>query len=54
MGEYYFHQVFQNIDGTATENDTNAQGGIDKAKVMDRRRGPPKPDRAGPPSSSPR
>jgi hypothetical protein len=31
------------------ENDTNAQGGIDKAKVMDRRRGPPKPDHAGPP-----
>jgi hypothetical protein len=30
------------------ENDTNAQGGIDKAEVMDRRRGPPKPDRAGP------
>jgi len=29
-------------------NDTNAQGGIDKAEVMDRRRGPPKPDRARP------
>jgi hypothetical protein len=29
-------------------NDTNAQGGIDKAEVMDRRRGPPRPDRAGP------
>jgi hypothetical protein len=30
------------------ENDTNAQGGIDKAEVMDRRRGPRKPDRAAP------
>jgi len=30
------------------ENDTNALGGIDKAEVMDRRRGPPKPDRDGP------
>jgi hypothetical protein len=31
------------------ENDTNAQGGIDKAEVMDRRRGPPQPDRDQPP-----
>ncbi|MGC2778106.1 MAG: hypothetical protein WA418_20965 [Bradyrhizobium sp.] len=31
------------------ENDTNAQGGIDKAEVMDRRRGPPQSDRDGPP-----
>jgi hypothetical protein len=31
------------------ENDTNPQGGLDKAKVMDRRRAPPKPDRAAPP-----
>ena len=30
------------------ENDTNPQGGIDKAEVMDRRRGPPKQDHAGP------
>src|SRR4051812_47656708 len=30
------------------ENDTNAQGGIDKAEVMDRRRAPPKPDHSGP------
>jgi len=29
------------------ENDTNAQGGVDKAEVMNRRRGPPKPDREG-------
>ena len=28
------------------ENDTNPQGGIDKAEVMDRRRGPPKADHA--------
>jgi hypothetical protein len=28
-------------------NDTNAQGGIDKAEVMDRRRAPPKPDHVG-------
>jgi hypothetical protein len=27
------------------ENDTNPQGGIDKAEVRDRRRGPPQPDR---------
>ncbi|CCE00645.1 hypothetical protein [Bradyrhizobium sp. STM 3809] len=31
------------------ENDTNAQGGIDKAEVMDRRRGPPQHDRDQPP-----
>jgi hypothetical protein len=31
------------------ENDTNAQGGINKAEVMQRRRSPPKPDHAGPP-----
>jgi hypothetical protein len=31
------------------ENDTNPQGGIDKAEVMDRRRAPAKPDHAGPP-----
>jgi hypothetical protein len=31
------------------ENDTNPQGGIDKAEVMNRRRGPPRPDRAAPP-----
>jgi len=31
------------------ENDTNAQGGIDKAEVMNRRRAPPKPDHAGRP-----
>jgi len=30
------------------ENDTNAQGGIDKAEVMDRRRAPPKPDHPRP------
>ncbi|CAL79207.1 hypothetical protein BRADO5533 [Bradyrhizobium sp. ORS 278] len=30
------------------ENDTNAQGGIDKAEVMDRRRGPPQHDRDQP------
>ena len=30
------------------ENDTNAQGGIDKAEVMNRRRGPPRPDHSGP------
>jgi hypothetical protein len=30
------------------ENDTNPQGGIDKAEVMDRRRAPKKQDRAGP------
>lgn len=30
------------------ENDTNAQGGIDKAEVQDRRRGPPRPDHGGP------
>jgi len=28
------------------ENDTNAQGGVDKAEVMNRRRAPPKPDQA--------
>jgi hypothetical protein len=27
------------------ENDTNPQGGIDKAEVRDRRRGPPQKDR---------
>jgi hypothetical protein len=31
------------------ENDTNPQGGIDKAEVMKRRRAPPRPDRAGSP-----
>jgi hypothetical protein len=31
------------------ENDTNPQGGIDKAEVMDRRRGPPRHDRDQPP-----
>jgi hypothetical protein len=31
------------------ENDTNAQGGIDKAEVMNRRRAPPRPDHAGRP-----
>jgi hypothetical protein len=31
------------------ENDTNPQGGIDKAEVMDRRRAPPRPDRTQPP-----
>jgi hypothetical protein len=30
------------------ENDTNPQGGIDKAEVMDRRRAPPKPEHARP------
>src|SRR3954447_1107775 len=30
------------------ENDTNPQGGIDKAEVMDRRRAPPNPDHSGP------
>src|SRR3954464_11618915 len=30
------------------ENDTNAQGGIDKAEVMDRRRAPPREDHDGP------
>jgi len=30
------------------ENDTNAQGGIDKEVVRDRRRSLPRPDRAGP------
>src|SRR5437867_5782459 len=31
------------------ENDTNPQGGIDKAEVRDRRRGPPQDDRASGP-----
>ena len=31
------------------ENDTNPQGGIDKAEVRDRRRGPPQNDRDGGP-----
>ncbi len=44
----------QEIEGANTiegdvENDTNALGGIDKKEVMDRRRGPPQPDRDGPP-----
>jgi hypothetical protein len=30
-------------------NDTNPQGGIDKAEVMDRRRGPPRSERVEPP-----
>lgn len=30
------------------ENDTNPQGGIDKAEVMDRRRAPSKPEHGGP------
>jgi hypothetical protein len=29
------------------ENDTNAQGGVDKAEVMNRRRAPQKPDQGG-------
>jgi len=44
----------EDLEGTNTiegdvENDTNALGGIDKAEVMDRRRGPPQSDRDGPP-----
>jgi hypothetical protein len=31
------------------ENDINAQGGIDKAEVMNRRRAPPRTDHAGRP-----
>jgi len=31
------------------ENDTNPQGGIDKADVMNRRRAPPRTDHGGPP-----
>lgn len=43
----------ETLEGVSTiegdvENDTNALGGIDKAKVMDRRRAPPKPDHGGP------
>lgn len=35
------------------ENDTNPQGGIDKAEVRDRRRGPPQSDRDSRPRKTP-
>ena len=35
------------------ENDTNPQGGIDKAEVRDRRRGPPQGDRDSGPRKTP-
>jgi hypothetical protein len=34
------------------ENDTNAQGGLDKAEVMNRREAPPRADHAGPARSA--
>jgi len=37
----------QNTFEGDVENDTNAQGGVDKAEVMNRRRAPPRSDRAG-------